>query len=441
MVADVNVIDLPRLQLHRPVKVADLPGGASPPAPAGRRLRRHRQVRRGHLRRRRSHRSSPRPPAAGCPLTAPARRRSRPVRPARRQRRRGRLRRPDAACLARAARRRRAASASWSLAPSAASELPLADIVDVYEEVSRADGSTGWCYFAADCTAAYFGAYLPDGGAEEVFAGGVPLMAGQFAPNGTAVVDRRRARHRRRLPVRQRHRPCVVGRRRRPDRRGRRRQPRVPLRLLPGRARPSCSATGTCSACRPRPATTTGSATSTSRRTRAFDFFAPVVHRGGPMHALGVLPLTAAGHAGWALGVTRRVPRRGGRRRRQHHPPRGDLVAGDQRALPLRARHPRGALPGRSGLGPGGLRPRPRPKPPATASCRRSPPTSCARPAGTSTSSGADIARQAYLLTGTRALRDGPIQRCFRDLHAGSQHFFASPSAAIDLATALLADG
>ena len=29
MVADVNVIDLPRLQLHRPVKVADLPGGAS----------------------------------------------------------------------------------------------------------------------------------------------------------------------------------------------------------------------------------------------------------------------------------------------------------------------------------------------------------------------------------------------------------------------------
>ena len=52
---------------------------------------------------------------------------------------------------------------------------------------------------------------------------------------------------------------------------------------------------------------------------------------------------------------------------------------------------------------------------------------------------GADIARQAYLLAGTRALRDGPIQRGFRDLHAGSQHFFASPSAAIDLATSLLA--
>ena len=52
---------------------------------------------------------------------------------------------------------------------------------------------------------------------------------------------------------------------------------------------------------------------------------------------------------------------------------------------------------------------------------------------------GADIAREVYLLAGTRALREGPIQRAFRDLHAGAQHFFASPSAAIDLARTLLA--
>ena len=42
-------------------------------------------------------------------------------------------------------------------------------------------------------------------------------------------------------------------------------------------------------------------------RHQAFNFFEPIVHRGGPLYALGVLPLTAAGHAGWALGVTRRV--------------------------------------------------------------------------------------------------------------------------------------
>src|SRR5690606_22492999 len=42
-------------------------------------------------------------------------------------------------------------------------------------------------------------------------------------------------------------------------------------------------------------------------RDRTFDFFAPVVHRGSPMRALGGLPWTAAGHAGSALGVARRV--------------------------------------------------------------------------------------------------------------------------------------
>jgi hypothetical protein len=52
---------------------------------------------------------------------------------------------------------------------------------------------------------------------------------------------------------------------------------------------------------------------------------------------------------------------------------------------------------------------------------------------------GADIAREAYLLAGTAALREGPLQRCFRDLHAGAQHFFASSSASIDWARGLLA--
>ena len=53
---------------------------------------------------------------------------------------------------------------------------------------------------------------------------------------------------------------------------------------------------------------------------------------------------------------------------------------------------------------------------------------------------GADIARQAYLLAGTPALRAGPIRRGFRDLHAGSQHFFAGPSAAIQLGASLLGE-
>ena len=54
------------------------------------------------------------------------------------------------------------------------------------------------------------------------------------------------------------------------------------------------------------------------------------------------------------------------------------------------------------------------------------------------TQEGADIVRHVYLLAGTTALRDGPIQRCFRDIHAGSQHFFASPASTLDFARDLI---
>ncbi len=54
------------------------------------------------------------------------------------------------------------------------------------------------------------------------------------------------------------------------------------------------------------------------------------------------------------------------------------------------------------------------------------------------TQEAADIVREAYLLLGTTALRDGPLQRCFRDIHAGSQHFFASPASTLELARDLM---
>jgi len=55
------------------------------------------------------------------------------------------------------------------------------------------------------------------------------------------------------------------------------------------------------------------------------------------------------------------------------------------------------------------------------------------------TQDGADVVRRAYLLAGTDALRAGPLQTCFRDIHAASQHFFAGDMAAIELGRSLLA--
>ena len=315
-------------------------------------------------------------------------------------------------------------------------ELALPDIVDVYEEVSRADGSTGWCYFAADCTAAYFGAYLDDAGAAIVFADGVPLMAGQFAPNGTAAV------HGDELVI------------------------NGDYQFGSGIAHAAWVGAGVLTkaadgsdpeylfACFPAAKAewrgnwdvlglqATASYDYGLRdvhvpRSQAFNFFQPIVHRGGPLYALGVLPLTAAGHAGWALGVTRRVL---------------DELAGiagsvtrlgatSSLAANERFRYEFGVLEGRLRAGRAWVREAcAAAEAEATRDGAVSPLTACLlREACRKVNQdGADIARQAYLLAGTRALRDGPIQRCFRDLHAGSQHFFASPAAAIELAANLL---
>jgi alkylation response protein AidB-like acyl-CoA dehydrogenase len=316
-------------------------------------------------------------------------------------------------------------------------ELALADLVDVYAEVSRADGSLGWCYFASDLTAAYFGAYLPDDGVAAVFADGVPRMAGQLAPNGTSVRDG----------------DAIVldgdyqfgsgiahaewlgsGALTEPDADG---NPGYVIACFPARdadPKGNWDVLGL---------QATASYDYAVRQVRVpdsqlFDFFAPTVHRGSAMHLLGVLPLAAAGHAGWALGVTRRVldeltalaastTRMGSMA----------SLADSERFLfelaNLESRHRSCVAYVRDVL---------------TATVDEA-----EREGGVSelaanlvreaaryvNQTGADVARQAYLLAGTKALRDGPMQRGFRDLHAGSQHFFASPTAALDFSRTLLA--
>ena len=52
---------------------------------------------------------------------------------------------------------------------------------------------------------------------------------------------------------------------------------------------------------------------------------------------------------------------------------------------------------------------------------------------------GADIIRDAYTLAGTTGLRDGGLQRAFRDIHAGTQHAVVSESVTQDYGKAALA--
>ena len=56
------------------------------------------------------------------------------------------------------------------------------------------------------------------------------------------------------------------------------------------------------------------------------------------------------------------------------------------------------------------------------------------------TQEGLAVVRCLYEWCGTEALRNGPLQRCFRDMHAGSQHVLVGDRNPYEYADLLLAD-
>jgi len=80
----------------------------------------------------------------------------------------------------------------WGLgAPRAVGGLELdpVEALEVIEEISYADGSTGWVLMAAMLAIGTGGAYLGDAAVERIFAGDrMPIIEGQGSPNGQATV-------------------------------------------------------------------------------------------------------------------------------------------------------------------------------------------------------------------------------------------------------------
>lgn len=68
------------------------------------------------------------------------------------------------------------------------SEPSMLEMLDVWQELARQDGSVGWISIANFPSAAFVSAFLPDQGFDEVFVKNnhQVTMGGQFAPNGTA---------------------------------------------------------------------------------------------------------------------------------------------------------------------------------------------------------------------------------------------------------------
>ncbi len=318
------------------------------------------------------------------------------------------------------------------------SEAPVVEAIDVFAEISRADGSAGWCLMANAATVAFFGAWAPDDFANTLFADGVPLTAGQFAPNGVATPegDGYRITGKYNFGSGVRHSAWVGA--------GVMTEPadgtdaQLRFALMPAA---EVQFTGNWDVLGLE-STASWDYTIDGVWVPAgatFDFFAPVRHRGSAVYELGVLGLTAAGHAGFALGVVRRaLDELAAIARTKQRMGSSTAMRDSERFLvelanlESRARaaaawvHERFATAERTALATGSVDPAE---------------VALARQATVyATQDGADVVRRAYLLAGTDALRAGPLQTCFRDIHAASQHFFASELASLEVGRALLAD-
>jgi alkylation response protein AidB-like acyl-CoA dehydrogenase len=318
-------------------------------------------------------------------------------------------------------------------------ELPLLDALDVYAELSRADGSTGWCVMASGTLTAYFGAYTSASFVERMFADGVPLAAGQFAPNGVAKAegDGYRISGRYSFGSNIDHATWIGAGAMTVPEPGSGEDPDLLFAVMPAdrvRLEGNWEVLGL-------------GATSSQDYSiddvfvpadATFRFFAPERHRGGPVYDLGVLALTTIGHAGFAVGVIRRALDELAALAKTKH--RMGASAPLQQSEPFLLEL--GTLESRFHAAHAWLR-----EVVARAE-RKVADSGAADPADVNrmrqatvflTQEGGDIVRHAYLAAGTSGLRRGPIERCFRDMHAGTQHFFASPASTLDMARDVLA--
>jgi alkylation response protein AidB-like acyl-CoA dehydrogenase len=319
-------------------------------------------------------------------------------------------------------------------------ELPLVDALDVVEEISYADGSSGWCYMACATTSAFMGAWTGDAFVAEVFANGVPLIAGQLAPNGTGprVEGGARVTGRYQFGSGIEH-SDLVG---------------IGYVVTDGDEVPEYRM-----AALPRDAVTIAGNWDVMglRATASYDYtvedvfvsddasyayvapgsIAPERRRGGAVYDLGVLILTCVGHAGWAMGITRRALDEV----RGIAPTKLRMGAASVLAESERFLHDYARLEHRARASAGRVREMfERAQDAAERGAADAQLSAEVRSVNAFvTEEAADIVRACYLMAGTTGLRSGPLERAFRDIHAGTQHAMVNPNHHVEWARSLMA--
>lgn len=314
--------------------------------------------------------------------------------------------------------------------------------IEVIAEVSRTDGSAGWTLMAGMVTSAIAAAFLGDEAVARIFETGPGVVcAGQLAPRGKAAWQEGgwRVQGRFAFGSGSRHADWMLGGFRE-ERDGRPEQlknglpsvlgvfvPRDRVRLLDNWEVMGLAGTGSydfeiVEQHAPAPF--------------AFSLFTAEARRGGHLYRLGVHGLTALGHAGFALGVGRRAldelavlaqsKRRLGQDTLVGMPTfQRDFAAMEAgfRAAGAYVREAFGALYEAARTDEITLEHR--------AHCRMA--TTLVN------DTAARATSFAYRQAGSDGLRNGSvIQRCFRDMHAGTQHLFVDEKTFIDAARVLL---
>jgi alkylation response protein AidB-like acyl-CoA dehydrogenase len=163
---------------------------------------------------------------------------------------------------------------------------------------------------------------------------------------------------------------------------------------------------------------------------------APIHRRGGPVYDLGVLILTCVGHSAWAVGITRRALDEV----RALAPTKHRMGAATRLSESERFLHDYARLEQRARAAAGRTHEVFRQAQEAAELGTADAALSAEVRSTTAfvTEEGAEIVRACYLMAGTTGLRSGPLERAFRDIHAGTQHAMVNPQHHVEWARTLV---
>jgi indole-3-acetate monooxygenase len=324
------------------------------------------------------------------------------------------------------------------------SETGPVEFLSVIEQTTYSDGSTGWVLMAAQVAMGTAAAYLETGAANQLFAQRMPVIAGQGAPNGRADVEGRGYRLSGKwsygsglLHSEYIHTGAVVHENGAPRMLPGGRFPDIRIFILPVE---QAKLTGNWDVLGLR---ATGSVDYTIDNIYVPEEMthlqsANVAVQGGNLFKLRIFGLSTIGHTGFALGIGRRIldelarlarqatgrpqilPQQGGGESFHEQFGLAEAKVRASRAFAyeswrdIEATLDRGDEPDTRQI------------------------TLARLALSYATSAIAEVCAFAYHYGGGVALRDGILQRCFRDMHAGTQHATTSTGILRECARELL---